>query len=74
MIVGHGPKGTRPTGRLPVFTTDTEAEARALIALACPMNMDGDYYAPELAQEQTIENLRAFTARLADLYDRFIKR
>ena len=57
-----------------MFTTDTPEEASALIALACPTNLNGDHYAPELAREQTIENLNAFSARLADLYDRFIKR
>lgn len=74
MIVGHGPKGSRPTGRLPVFTTDTKEEAEALIALACPMNYNGDYVAPELAEDQSIDNLNAFGDRLADLYHRFIRK
>ena len=57
-----------------MFTTDTPEEASALITLACPVDLDGNHYAPELAQEQTLENLTAFSARLADLYGRFIKR
>ena len=57
-----------------MFTTNNREEAELLVTLACPTNMDGDYYAPELAQEQTIENLHAFSHRLADLYDRFIQK
>ncbi len=56
-----------------MFTTNTEAEARALIALACSCNYDGEYIARELVHEQTLENLYAFSARLADLYDRYIR-
>lgn len=39
-----------------------------MIALACPMNYKGEYVAPELAEEQTPENLAAFANRLATLY------
>ena len=74
MVVGHGPKGARPTGRLPVFTTDTPEEAELLITLACPLSYDGERIAPELAEEQTIENLNAFSARLADLYEKYVKK
>lgn len=74
MVVGHGPKGTRPAGRLPVFTTDTPEEAEFLINLACPLTYDGKRIAPELAEEQTIENLNAFSARLADLYEKYVKK
>lgn len=52
-------------GTLPVFSTDTEEEARDLIVMTCPMGGDGHYYARELAQEQTLENLQRFSDRLA---------
>ena len=73
MVVGHGPKGTRPAGSLPVFTTDTKEEAETLIAIGCPLNYNNEPIAPELAREQTIENLNAFGDRLADLYATFLK-
>ena len=73
MEVGCGPKGTRPTGRLPVFTTNTEKAARLLIVLACPLNYQGKHYAPELALEQTSDNLQAFSDRLSYIYENHIK-
>lgn len=51
-------------GFLPAFSVDTEEEAQALITLTCPRNLAGEYVAPDLAREQTLENLYAFTARL----------
>ena len=57
--------GTKlPHGRLPVFSTDTEEEAKNLIVMTCPMGRDGQYYARELAEEQTLENLQKFSDRL----------
>lgn len=35
-----------------------------LIATACPMDLDGNYYAPELADDQTLETLYTFGDRL----------
>lgn len=68
--MGYGPKV--PGGRLPVFSVDTEEEARALIVAACPRTTDGtgQHYAPELAEEQTLENLQRFSDRLAKLWPR----
>ena len=40
-------------------------EAKALIVTACPLNYDGEYFSRELAQEQTLENLQAFSDKLA---------
>jgi len=71
VVVGYGPKGTCPTGRLPVFSVETEEEAEALIQLACSTNYEGEYIAKELAEEQTMENLQAFSDRLADIHERF---
>jgi hypothetical protein len=61
--VGYG-RGPIPEGRLPVFSTNTEEEARQLLVLTCPRNMAGEFVAPELAHEQTLENLEAFSDRL----------
>jgi hypothetical protein len=64
--VGYGV--SVPKGRLPVFTVDTEEEAKQLIALACPVGIDGNYYARELVEEQTLENLQKFSDKLARCY------
>lgn len=63
-----------PDGFLPVFSVDTEDEARQLLTLACPRNMDGEFVARELAEEQTLGNLTAFGQRLAELYERMKSR
>jgi hypothetical protein len=55
-----------PDGRLPVFSVDTEKEAEALIVMACPRDDQGAYYARELAGEQTLENLVAFSDKLQE--------
>lgn len=62
-MVGFGRK--LPAGTLPVFSVNTEEEAKRLITLCCPMNDEGQYYARELAAEQTLENLEKFGERLA---------
>lgn len=56
---------TVPDGFLPVFSVDTEEEARQLIIAACPRDDQGTHYARELAHEQTLENLQAFSDKLA---------
>lgn len=62
-----GPKC--PPGFLPIFSVNTEEEAKALLVLACPMTDDGRaYFAPELRMEQTLPNLYAFGDRLRDVY------
>ncbi len=48
---------------------DTEEEAHLLIATACRLDLDGNYYAPELAEEQTLERLYAFGDRLHQLQE-----
>jgi hypothetical protein len=50
---------------LPVFSVNTEDEAKTLIIMTCPMDCEGNYYARELAQEQTLENLQKFSDKLA---------
>lgn len=66
--VGFG-RGPIPKGALPVFSTNDEDEAERLITAACPRDMAGNYYARELAEEQTLENLEAFSQRLQKIYD-----
>lgn len=61
-------------GFLPVFSVDTEEEAKRLIVMACPTDATGTYYARELAQEQTLENLQAFSDKLARCYEFMQKR
>lgn len=67
MIVSYG--RSCPRGHLPVFSVADEDEAKDLIVAACPTNINGDYVATELAEEQTLENLYAFSDRLAKLHD-----
>ena len=62
MVVGYGV--SVPKGSLPVFSCDTEKEAKDLINLACPVNLVGEHIAPELAEQQTLDNLAAFSIRL----------
>lgn len=60
-------------GALLVFSVDTEEQARSLITFTCPTNYEGEYYAPELAEEQTLENLYAFSDRLTDAWNKHVK-
>ncbi len=57
-----------PKGFLPVFSVDTEVEAKSLLVLACETNLAGEYIARELVHEQTLENLYAFGDRLRKAY------
>jgi len=66
--------GTKcPDGFLPAFSVNTVEEAKRLLIMACPTNIDGDFIAPELAEEQTLERLYAFGDRLATLYEKHVK-
>ena len=51
-------------GFLPVYSVDTEEEAKKLLTFACSTNLDNEYIASELVQEQTLDNLEAFGKRL----------
>ncbi len=62
-MVGFG--RNLPDGYLPVFSVDTEDEADELLRFACGTLPDGSYFARELILEQTLENLAAFSDRLA---------
>jgi len=54
---------------LPVFSVGSEDAAKRLLTIACPRNYQGEYFAPELAEEQTLDRLYAFGDRLRSLYD-----
>jgi hypothetical protein len=56
-----------------VFSVENEEEARQLITLACSTNYSGEYIARELVEEQTLDNLNAFSKRLERLYNQYIK-
>lgn len=58
-----------PEGRLPVFSVDTEEEAKKLITMACPTDAEGNHFARELAEEQTLENLALFSDKLQTYWD-----
>jgi len=51
-----------------VFSVTTEEEALQLITLTCPTDLGGRHYARELANEQTLENLYAFSDHLAEAH------
>ena len=56
-----------------MFTVNNEDEAKRLLTLACPTNLRGEHIAVELANEQTMENLGAFSDRLEGVYAKYIK-
>ena len=56
-----------PKGWLPVHSVWTEEQARELLIIACPKNAFGQFVAPELEEEQTLDNLDSFGRRLARL-------
>lgn len=51
-----------------MFSVNSEEDARKLLVLACPRDNDGNFYARELAEEQTLENLQVFSDKLAKCY------
>ncbi len=65
---------TVPKGFLPVFSVDTEEEAKQLLIATCPRGDDGHFYARELIEEQTLENLQVFSDKLAMVWARMQER
>jgi len=63
-----------PDGFLPVFSVGSEAEAKSLLTVACQTNIDGEFIARELAQDQTIDGLFAFGERLEKMHERMVER
>ena len=54
---------------MPVFSVDTEEQAKRLLTAACATNYDGEFVAQELVEGQTIEKLFSFGERLERLYN-----
>ena len=61
-------RGAMPDGFLPVFSTDTEEEALDVVVATCSLGLDGNYYSPELAREQTLENLQMLGDKMEHVY------
>ena len=57
-------------GFLPVYSVDSEEEARNLLVLSCETNLEGEFISRELAQDRTLESLQTFSARLAEMHKR----
>lgn len=62
-----------PEGSLPVFSVDTEDEAKMLLVMTCPKNMSGQFVARQLATKQTLDNLAAFSDQLKAAHDMLVK-
>ena len=49
-----------------MFRVPTEADAQRLLVAACETNVHGEFVARELAEQQTLANLDAFSERLEE--------
>ena len=66
-----------PKGFLPVYSVDTEEDAKMLVTLACPLGLDNLHYAPELVGTSGDERIRKFVAfgkRLVKIHQMMKKR
>ena len=63
---------TTPEGSLPFHSVDTEYQAYVLLKATCKSDVNGELYAPELAEEQTLDNLAALGARVRAAEERLI--
>ena len=70
-MVGYG--RSLPDGHLPVFSVDTEEQAHELLVATCDTNLDGEFVARELVDDQSLENLQAFSDRLAQIWDHHLR-
>jgi hypothetical protein len=57
-----------------VYSVNSEGEAQQLLILTCPRNRNGEFVAPELAEEQTLNSLYAFGERLHKAYGEMMSR
>lgn len=64
---------TVENGFLPVYSVDTEEEAKDLLIMACSTNQRGEFVATELVMRQTLENLKAFGTRLKETHEKMLK-
>lgn len=56
-----------------MMSVNTEEEARDLLVMACPRNVNGEFIARELVEEQTLENLEKFGLKLEEYYKLMMK-
>lgn len=62
-----------PDGFLPVYSVADEKEANELLTLSCATNINREFVARELVEEQTLENLQAFSDRLHEMHSILVK-
>lgn len=60
-------------GSLPVFKVGSVGEAQMLLTMACPTNLNHEYVARELVEDQTLKNLELFSTKLDTYHDILIK-
>lgn len=63
-------KALTDQGFLPIYSVEDEEIAHRLLVLACETNIDGEFVARELAEDQSLANLYAFGDRLEKLHKR----
>lgn len=51
----------------------SEEEAEWLLTMTCSRNYDGQFVAVELAEEQSLEHLEAFSQRLQKMHEERVK-
>jgi len=56
-----------------VFSVGSEAEAKRLLTLTCATNYKGEFIARELAHEQSVVNLEAFSDRLEKAHKEIVR-
>ena len=56
-----------------MFSVGSTEEANALLVLTCPRDLKMRFVARELAGEQTLENLAAFSDRLAAAHEALVR-
>lgn len=57
-----------------MYSVDSEAEAATLLCMACPTNINGEYVARELAEDQTLENLALFSDHIHEMHEILVKK
>ena len=64
-------RGACPEGFLPIFSVNSEDEAKRLLVVTCSLGPDRHYYSNEMAADQSIEQFARFGQKLARAYARF---
>jgi hypothetical protein len=61
-------RGACPEGFLPIFSVNSEDEAQRLLVATCSRGLDGNYYANEMAREQSLAQFVVFGQKLERVY------